>query len=130
MSITVFWDNEQKTVIRQVYGSTWKWDEYLAAFKQLDQLASEVTHQISVIADVSQTRRIPPNAITYGSRAIRGLPTNVAFAVVVTPSPLILSLLKVILVLARFDNLYIAATEAEAQALIEAKKDDLRLQHE
>jgi hypothetical protein len=123
LQITVEWDNAQKTIIRQIYSPTWEWDEYLASFARINQLADEVDHLIGVVAEAGGILRIPPNAVMYGSRAIGNLPPNVIAYVAVTPSRLSLSIIKVIRVVTRF-NLQVTSSVEAARAMIEAQIDE------
>jgi hypothetical protein len=118
LEITVRWDNSQKTIIRQVYSATWDWEEYLASFQRIHDLAGEVRHPIGIIAETSAIRRIPPNALVHGSQAIGGLPKHVFVYVVVSPSRLTLTIARAVAAVTRF-NLQVAETDDAARALIE-----------
>jgi hypothetical protein len=120
LEILVFWDNPEKTILRQVYGTTFNWDEFQAAVAQLNRLAREVDHPISIIAEVSSLKRIPPDAIVYGSRGVRDLPANMTVCVFVTPSRLTLALVQAILAATRYEKLRIVSSLDEAYRLIEA----------
>lgn len=119
MEIAVRWENPQKTIIRQVYSATWDWDEYLASFARINELAAEVTYPIGVIAETSAIRRIPPNALMHGSSALSNLPSNVFVYVVVSPSRLTLTIARAVAAVTRF-NLQVAETADEARWIIEA----------
>src|SRR4051812_44265687 len=105
MGLYVYWEDQQKIIIRQVYDLTWTWDEYLAAFEKIRQLGQEVDYPIGMISEIGQIRSVPPNAILYGAKGIRSLPTNLVLTVMVTSSPLALSLLKLILTATQFKNI-------------------------
>jgi hypothetical protein len=121
VSITVEWDDLQKTIVRHVYGATWEWDEYLASFQQIAALAGEVDYRIGVLAETAAIKKIPPNAIFFGSRAIRHLPPNVVLYVVVSPSPLTIAIVRAIRSITKF-NLEIALSDDEARSMIEAAR--------
>ncbi len=122
MGVHIFWEDETKQIIRQVYDITWTWDEYLAAFEKIRQLASEVDYPIGMISELDNIKHVPPNAILYGARGIRSLPTNLMLTVMVTPSSLAHSLLKLILIAGQFENVITAKSVEEAHRLIMAKK--------
>src|SRR4051812_8882902 len=105
MGLHVYWENEQKIIIRQVYDMTWTWDEYLAAFEKIRQLGREVDYPIGMISQLGNIRNVPPNAIVYGARGIRSLPPNIVLTVMVTPSQLAQSLLNIIMKVAQFKNI-------------------------
>lgn len=102
---------------------TWTWDEYLAAFEKIRQLGSEVDYPIGLIAELGNIRSVPPNAIVYGARGIRSLPTNIVLSVMVTPSTLAQSLLKVILSATQFSNVQTAKSVDEARRMITEKRN-------
>jgi hypothetical protein len=122
MGLHVFWEDETKQIIRQVYDMTWTWDEYLAAFERIRQLAGEVDYPIGMVSQLDNIRNVPPNAILYGARGIRSLPSNLILTVMVTPSSLAHSLLKLILMAGQFENITTAKSVEEAHRLIAAKK--------
>lgn len=126
LKITVEWDNTQKTIIRQVYGLTWDWDEYLASFAEIARLAAEVDHRIGIVAEAGAIRRIPGNALRYGSHAIGNLPPNVVTYVVVTPSRLSLSIIKVIQAVTRY-NLQVTTSVEAAREMVEAQLSAARI---
>ena len=121
MGLHIYWEDDQKIIIRQVYDLTWTWDEYLAAFEKIRQLGNEVDYPIGMISEIGNIRSVPPNAILYGARGIRSLPSNIILTVMVTSSPLALSLLKVILTATQFKNIQTAATVADARRMINDK---------
>ena len=125
MGLHVYWEDEQKMIIRQVYDLTWTWDEFLAAFEKIRQLGSEVDYPIGMISEIGRIRSVPPNAILYGARGIRSLPSNIVLTVMVTSSSLALSLLKVILVVGQFENIKTAATVENARHIIVEKRATL-----
>jgi len=122
MGLRVYWEDEQKIIIRQVYDLTWTWDEFLAAFENIRQLAREVDYPIGMISEIGHIRSVPPNAIVYGARGIRSLPTNIDLTVMVTSSLLALSLLRVILNVGQFQNIQTASTVEDARQMIMEKR--------
>jgi hypothetical protein len=126
MGLHVYWENDQKMIIRQVYDLTWTWDEYLAAFAKIRQLGQEVDYPIGMISELGNIRSVPPNAILYGARGIRSLPSNIVLTVMVTPSHLAQSLLKIILTATQFKNIETAQTvETAREMILEKRKADL-----
>ena len=121
MGLQVFWEDETRQIIRQVYEMTWTWEEYLAAFEKIRELASEVDYPIGMVSELDNIKNVPPNAILYGARGIRSLPPNLALTVMVTPSSLAHSLLKLILIAGQFENVTTAKSVGDAYRLIAAK---------
>jgi len=122
MGLRIYWEDEQKVIIRQVYDMTWTWEEFLAAFEKIRQLGAEVNYPIGLIAELGNIRSVPPNAIVYGARGIRSLPNNIILSVMVTPSTLAQSLLKVILSATQFPNIQTATSVDEAHRMITEKR--------
>jgi hypothetical protein len=120
VGISVYWDNAEKTILRQDYSQMWEWHEYEASFAQIRELASEVDHPIGIIADLGSIGRIPPDAIMHGSRAVRELPDNVSLCVVVTPSQLVMTLLRAIRAATRYEKIRVAGTIEDARLSIQA----------
>ncbi len=118
MGLHIFWDDEQKLILRQVYDLSWTWDEYLAAFAKIRELASEVDYPIGMISEIGMIKSVPPNAILYGARGIRSLPSNIVLTVMVTESQLALSLLNIILTATQFKNIETAKTAETANRMI------------
>ena len=122
MGLHVYWEDEQKIIIRQVYDMTWTWDEFLAAFAEIRRLGGEVDYPIGMISEIGRIRSVPPNAILYGARGIRSLPTNITLTVMVTSSPLALSMLKVILTVTQIQNIQTALSVEAARQMITEKR--------
>ena len=118
MGLRIFWDDEQKLMLRQVYDLTWTWEEYLAAFAKLQELANEVDYPIGLLSEIGMIKSLPPNAILYGARGIRSLPSNIVLTVMVTESQLALSLLSIILTATQFNNVETAKTVDVAKQMI------------
>jgi hypothetical protein len=123
MGLRVYWENDDKIIIRQIYDMTWTWDEYLAAFAKIRQLGCEVNYPIGMVSELGNIRSVPPNAILYGARGIRSLPPNIVLTVMVTPSQLAHSLLSIILKATQFKNIQTAQTiEAAREMILEKRK--------
>ncbi len=123
MGLHIYWEDDQKIIIRQVYDMTWTWDEYLEAFEKIRQLGHEVNYPIGLIAELGLIRSVPPNAIVYGARGIRSLPTNIVLSAMVTPSQLAKTLLHVILKASQLKNVQTAATVDDARHRIMERRN-------
>lgn len=123
MGLHIYWEDEQKIIIRQVYDMTWTWDEYLAAFAKIRQFGNEVNYPIGLIAELGNIRNVPPNAVIYGARGIRSLPSNIVLSVMVTPSQLAQSLLRIILIAGQFKNVETAPSVDQARLMITEKRN-------
>jgi hypothetical protein len=64
---------------------------------------------------------VPPNAIMYGSQVLRNMASNVALFVLVTPSQLVLSLIKIITTMTGYSKMTTSSSVEKARMLIEFK---------
>src|SRR5262245_10917165 len=87
MSITVEWDDDEKTILRNDYSGAWTWEEYMEAGRKNNELIASVPHRVDIIANMRagmMPRGGSPMAIS--SRVIRSAPSNRGIIVVVTNS--------------------------------------------
>ncbi len=69
MNIEVVWDNDQKTILRYIYGKSWTWADFNTAAKVAYDMLDTVDHKVSVIMDFQNANIIPQGAITQVQRA-------------------------------------------------------------
>lgn len=70
MSITVVWDNPEKTVLRFIYEGRWTWDEFHPVINQGNQMTREVEHKVVSIVDMRAASDVPPNALVHLKRVM------------------------------------------------------------
>lgn len=70
MSISVTWDNEEKTIVRFIYKGKWTWDEFYNSIQQGNAMMQTVPYPVVSIVDMTATRYIPPNAFSHMKRVI------------------------------------------------------------
>jgi hypothetical protein len=63
MSVTVQWDDAEKTTLHYTYQGQWTWPEYEAAVTQALELAKDAGPSLYVIADFSQSSLLPDRAL-------------------------------------------------------------------
>ena len=76
MSITVSWDNAEKTVIYYAFDGSWDWDDFDAAFEQSVTMTESVEHYVHIIADLRNSDSLPDGALLYIRRVMRVIPPN------------------------------------------------------
>ena len=86
MSITVTWDNPINTVLRWEFNGWWSWYDFSVIQKQSNEMMASVKHTVHAIADMSNTRFIPPNALIEFGRAVKDVPANNGIIVLVNCS--------------------------------------------
>lgn len=63
MSIDLYWDNDEQTVMLAEFGQTWDWDELYAMLKTIKRLAAERGRLFGAIIDVREGLHIPGGTI-------------------------------------------------------------------
>ena len=69
MNISVVWDNEEKTILRYIYGKNWNWNDFHSAAKEAYQMLDAVSHKVNIIMDFQNAQLVPQGAITNVQRA-------------------------------------------------------------
>ncbi len=97
MSITVEWDNPEKTIVRVTFAGRWTWAEfYEFVTKQVQPLIRTVDHTVDVISDFRDSGPLPLGpAITYANNVMKSYPPNAGIMVIVSNSLLIKTLVNV-----------------------------------
>lgn len=65
MSITVAWDNPEKTILRQTYTGRWTWNQFYAASEQTRDLMDSVDHRVDILIDMRHSSTLPQNAMSH-----------------------------------------------------------------
>ncbi len=68
MSITVQWDNEDKTALYQVIEGRWSWDEIYPILEQINGMMEEIDHKVTLIIDVQKGSMVPKGALRHIGR--------------------------------------------------------------
>ena len=72
MGIRIFWDDDEKTVIRYEFEESWTWEDLIAAVQKDDELMAEVDHTVHLILDMRAIRDVPSNPMGH-LRSIAGM---------------------------------------------------------
>lgn len=86
MSVNVIWDDEAKTIIRQVYSGNTILDDYYLAVDEFVKLATSVEHTVHSIMDRTQVTSAPATmlqAIRYGNKK---MPDNIGLRIILKPT--------------------------------------------
>lgn len=59
MPIQINWFNESKTAIYFTFTDPWTWDDFIVADREGTRMMEGVTHQVSFLADFTQSRQFP-----------------------------------------------------------------------
>ena len=94
MGIIIEWDDDEKTILRQVYNGLWTWQEMDAMLSQAYQLIEVVGHRVDFIVDIRKSNFVPDNFVSGIGKAERKLHPNQGVVVLVGATALIDRLLK------------------------------------
>lgn len=83
-SVTLAWDNEQKTILRYTFLGDWTWDEYLERLNEGRVLMAEVEHPVCVLNDMQRMGKLPPNFASTAKSVIASRPKNTGLAIFLT----------------------------------------------
>ncbi len=65
MSITITWDNEERTTLGYTFADYWEWKEFQEAFGQAQQMLQSIRHSVDVIADFHESGCVPTEALAW-----------------------------------------------------------------
>jgi hypothetical protein len=116
MSITVSWDNEEKTIARYTFSGKWTWLEFQTAVNQIHTMVRSVPNKVDYLAELQHSEVPVGNALFHIRRAIKAAPKNSGLLVVSGGSSFVSAIFSVI---ARFTAyVRVAPSLDEARAII------------
>ena len=83
MPITVVWDNNAKTIIRQIYTGKLILQDYIMATNELEQMAKEVTHTVHSLMDRTDVISAPGIVLPAMRYANSHVPPNLGLRVII-----------------------------------------------
>lgn len=95
MSISVTWDNDEKTVIRYEYSGRWTLEDFNAAYLAAREMVSQCDYTVHFIIDVRDSTLIPSGALSRGRGVVSSPLPNEGRTVVVGANALIRSIMDV-----------------------------------
>ena len=87
MGIIVNWDDKNQRVIRYQLEGDWDWADFDYAILESLQFSEELSHNIDVIFDLSQSNSIPDGIVLYFKKLLKTVPANRRHFVVVGTNP-------------------------------------------
>ncbi|MCK6578821.1 MAG: hypothetical protein L6Q98_12005 [Anaerolineae bacterium] len=121
MTVTVEWDNAEKTILRTDSYGHWTWDEYHHAVDTALAMIRAVDHEVHLV-NVRHLDSTAPegNALPHLRRVMRDLPKNHRLTIMVNPnlrSKMLMNVMKSIVPI--FTRTFLmAASMDEARTLI------------
>lgn len=64
MGFITIWENDEKTILRQIYTDRWTVDDFIACTDRTHRLLKSVPHTVHLIIDLSQAVRTPSNILS------------------------------------------------------------------
>jgi hypothetical protein len=91
----VFWDNDEKTVIRNEAEGRWTWEEYHEGVDRIVTMMHSIPYRVDLIT-VSMPNAVMPkgSVVPHFQRALRLLPANTGLLIVVNKDPISRGLAK------------------------------------
>ncbi|HEX2622333.1 MAG TPA: hypothetical protein VHL11_19375 [Phototrophicaceae bacterium] len=126
MSVSVQWDNDEKSVIYYSIDDPWKWIEVHQAIDEIFAMMDGVDHVVDAIVHFKSGIKIKTGMLTEGRRLLMRQHTRSGMTVVVTSNALFRSVYNMIRVTYPRANLYtafsFATTLDEARELIQQRR--------
>jgi hypothetical protein len=70
MSVKIVWDNEEKTIVRYIFGERYTWDEFEVAKRQHVEMMKEIEGPVGVILDYPPNMIPPIYALSVGKEQV------------------------------------------------------------
>ena len=125
MTVQIYWDNDDKTIVRLDFRDSWTWDEAEAAVAKNTRMLDSVDHTVHAILDMSQSVDAPPLALTHTRNLIAKRHPRSGITVLVGANDVLSTFWKVFVQaygrLVRADRYGFAQTAEEARQLIASK---------
>lgn len=121
-TITLDWDNEEKTILRYTFQGNWNWDDYLQWLSVGRNMMKSVKHEVCIINDMRLMKQLPANFVNTASGIIISRPSNTGLVVFLTTNTFFQVTYRILgRILEEIPTQYIlASTEEEAYKKIEA----------
>jgi hypothetical protein len=98
MAIKVFWDDEEKRIIRLVFEpntNNWTWAELVAGRNQGDALAASVRHKVGMI--IEEPRTIPSEILKTDFSQFNQSHPNMVVMVIVANLPMVRAIVSLVM---------------------------------
>lgn len=124
MTISVDWDNQEKTIVTWDFDGRWSWSEYYHALEQSDRLLESVNYKVDLLINFQKNSLIPNGFPAQFRRMARFRP-KAGVAIVVTNSYFIETMMKLLI---RIQPQ--VANRAMISASLENARETLRNRHQ
>jgi len=86
MPVEVIWDNEEKTIIRQIYSGVLVLDDYKSGTDQFLEMAHSVPHTVHTILDRQNVEEAKASSMKAMQYANERMPENIGLRIVLKPN--------------------------------------------
>ncbi|MEO8606616.1 MAG: hypothetical protein ABI690_01940 [Chloroflexota bacterium] len=83
MPVHFTWDNPEKRVAHYKFEGKWTWDELYESFRASWNEFIQLDHVIDSISDLTQTKTLPPSAMTHVRSLSQNRPPNTGVMIIV-----------------------------------------------
>jgi hypothetical protein len=120
MPVDLVWDNEERTILRQIYSGHLQLEDYIKAVNELESMAKTVSHTVHSVMDRTQILSTPNVALPAMRYANSHVPPNLGLRVVIKASMFTQFIVDIGRRVAPrlIDKVYFVNTLEEAHALI------------
>lgn len=120
MTISVFWDGDDKTVIRQEVSQKWSIEDFYLSIEQSNTLIETVKHPVHIIIDMSKSHSLPKGFISSLSSIQNKSHSRIDITIIVGANVLITAFSKLFAKLYPNRDLrfYMVSTLDEARKLL------------
>jgi hypothetical protein len=124
MTVTLDWDNAEKTILRLTLADGWEWEDLHVVLPVGFSLMQSVDHTVHILVDHTRTNHLAHGALSRAIDLMDKLPPNLGYVVVVTHILPLRRALKTIgfITGGRGQRLYSTATFDEAYRLMASYK--------
>ncbi|PJF20826.1 MAG: hypothetical protein CUN56_14205 [Phototrophicales bacterium] len=87
MGIKVHWENQERTIIRQVLKGRWTVEEYLHSAEKIYKLLNGLPHIVHLIIDARESDGIPANFLSIARQLDQLVANNQGLVLAIIPDP-------------------------------------------
>lgn len=87
MGIKVLWENQERTVIRQVLKGRWTVEEYLHSAEKIYKLLNGLPHTVHIIADARESDGVPANFLSIARQLDELVAENQGLVLIIAANP-------------------------------------------
>ncbi len=92
MSVKVYWDSPEQTILVYEFEEGWTWDEFYIVYPQAKQMLASVPHIVNIILTYpSSTFYVPPNILSQIRKFYNAMSPNTGLVVVTGGSSIVSS---------------------------------------